>query len=128
MGTEDFTNKAWPVENATSCNIPKHPAVEPIDQAAAEELCVGIGKKEDRANCAFDVALTGEPNFAKTYTEGQELVKRAKETEGEPGGEASRTLRSDAATRTPDKSTARPRAYPVHDRTTARPGGLAAPR
>jgi hypothetical protein len=29
MGTEDFTNRAWPVEDATNCNIPDRPPVKP---------------------------------------------------------------------------------------------------
>ena len=81
MGTEDFTNKDWPVENATSCNIQNHAPVQPIEKEVAEELCVGIANKADRANCVFDVVLTGEANFAKTYLDGQTLEQRATGTE-----------------------------------------------
>lgn len=81
MGTDDFTNKAWPAENATSCEIPEQPPVEPIEEEVAEKLCVDIVDKNDRANCVFDVVLTGEPNFAKTYLQSQTLVQRATQTE-----------------------------------------------
>ncbi|HEX7150328.1 MAG TPA: Ig-like domain repeat protein [Thermoanaerobaculia bacterium] len=81
MGTEHFTNKAWPVENATSCTLPERPLVKPIDRAVAEQMCGQIVNRDDRANCAFDVALTGEANFAKTYTDSQTLVQRATQTE-----------------------------------------------
>lgn len=40
-----------------------------------------IVNKDERANCAFDVARTGEPNFAKTYLQSQTLVQRATQTE-----------------------------------------------
>jgi hypothetical protein len=90
MGTEDFTNRNWPVENATNCSIPNRPAVESIARDMAEQLCVDVANKEDRANCAFDVALTGEANFAKTYLQGQALVQRVTETEVVPEKEASR--------------------------------------
>jgi hypothetical protein len=81
MGTDDFTNKAWPAEDATSCSVPDHPPVKPIERAVAERLCVDVVNKDDQANCVFDVVLTGEPNFAKTYLLGQALVQRATETE-----------------------------------------------
>lgn len=90
MGTEDFTNKAWPVENATSCNIPDRPPVESIDKAVADQLCAQIANRNERANCAFDVALTGEPEFAKTYQQSQLLEQQATGTEVFPEREASR--------------------------------------
>jgi Bacterial Ig-like domain (group 3)/Platelet-activating factor acetylhydrolase, isoform II len=91
MGTEDFTNRAWPAENATSCNIPNAQPVQPIEKETARQLCAEIVNKDDRANCEFDVALTGEPNFAKTYLQSQTLVKRATETEVFPEKESSRS-------------------------------------
>jgi hypothetical protein len=90
MGTEDFTNKAWPVENATNCNIPNQPLVVPIEKEVAERLCADIANKAERANCAVDVALTGEPNFARTYALSEELEQRATETEVFPERTASR--------------------------------------
>lgn len=89
MSTDDFTNKAWPVENATSCTIPNRAPVEPIDKAAAEQMCAQIVNRDDRANCAFDVALTGEPNFAKTYQVSQTLVQQATQTEVFPEKQSS---------------------------------------
>ncbi|MCU1350040.1 MAG: hypothetical protein JWO56_3070 [Acidobacteria bacterium] len=90
MGTEDFTNRAWPVEDATNCTIPDRPPVRPIEKDVAEQLCVQIVNRDDRANCAFDVALTGEPNFAKTYLQSQTLVQRATQTEVYPEKSASK--------------------------------------
>jgi hypothetical protein len=90
MGTQDFTNKAWPVENATSCSIPNRPPVKPIEKETAERLCVEVANKAARANCVFDVMLTGEPNFAKTYVQSQLLEQRATGTEVFSEKEASR--------------------------------------
>ena len=90
MGTDDFTNKDWPKENATSCTIPTREDIRPIEFEMADKLCEGVLNKADRANCAFDVALTGEPGFAKTYVEGQELVQRATEPGVVPERQASR--------------------------------------
>ncbi len=81
MSTADFTNRDWPAEDATSCNITDHPPVEPIEEDVAEDLCRDIVDKAQRANCAFDVALTGEPNFANTYLYSQMLEQRATGTE-----------------------------------------------
>ncbi len=71
MTTENFTNKAWPPEGAASCNIPDRPPVTPIKRDVAQRLCRQITDKNNRENCVFDVALTGEPNFVKTYTQSQ---------------------------------------------------------
>jgi hypothetical protein len=90
MGTDDFTNRAWPAENATSCNIPNRQPVAPIEKAVAEQLCVQIVNKDDRANCAADVAVTGERNFANTYLQSQTLVQRATQTEVFPDKHSSK--------------------------------------
>lgn len=81
MGTENFTNKAWPAENAVSCSIPGRPPAPRIERTTAEKLCRGIANKNDRENCVFDVALTGEPNFAKTYRQSQLVERGATRTE-----------------------------------------------
>jgi len=80
-GPENFTNRAWPPEGAANCNIPGRPPVTPIERNAAEKLCQQVANRNDRENCAFDVALTGEPNFAKTYVQGQTLEQWATRTE-----------------------------------------------
>jgi hypothetical protein len=81
MGPDNFANKAWPAENAANCNIPGRPPVKPIERTVAERLCRPITNKNDRENCMFDVALTGEANFAKTYLQSQMLDQGATRTE-----------------------------------------------
>jgi hypothetical protein len=80
-GPDTFVNKNWPPEGAVSCNIPGRPPVIAIERAVAQRLCAQITNRNDRDNCAFDVALTGEPNFAKTYMQGQRLEQGATRTE-----------------------------------------------
>lgn len=80
-GPDTFVNKGWPPEGAASCNIPGRPPVTPIERKVAERLCGQITNRNDRENCAFDVALTGEPNFAKTYMQSQALEQGATRTE-----------------------------------------------
>ncbi|HYC60640.1 MAG TPA: Ig-like domain-containing protein [Thermoanaerobaculia bacterium] len=81
MSTENFTDKDWPRQGATSCNIPGRPPVKPIARNVAQRLCRQVTNRNDRENCAFDVALTGEPGFAKTYLQSQMLDQGATRTE-----------------------------------------------
>ncbi len=90
MATENFTNKAWPLEGAASCNIPGRPPVTPIERNVAQRLCRQIADRNDRENCAFDVALTGEPSFAKTYLQSQMLDQGATRTEIHSNKDSSR--------------------------------------
>src|SRR5262249_49976494 len=50
---------------------PNSPVVEEIDPGRAAKLCLAaLGKtprEAELANCTADVAVTGEPGFAKTY-------------------------------------------------------------
>ena len=81
MTTENFADTAWPPEGGASCNIPGRPPIRPIERNVAEKLCRQITNKNDRKNCAFDVAQTGEPSFAKTYMQSQMLDQGATRTE-----------------------------------------------
>lgn len=73
MSTQDFTDRSFPPASSDRCDIPGHPPIEPIEIRVAEELCRPVIKKNDRESCVFDVAQTGEPNFAKTYIQVQML-------------------------------------------------------
>lgn len=71
--TDTFTNKEWPAENATSCDIKGAPKVTPITIEVARRLCVGVINKNDNANCVKDVAVTGEKGFAQAFIETQKV-------------------------------------------------------
>jgi hypothetical protein len=70
----DLAAAAWP-KAAPPCTLGEKAAVEPAKQGEAEEACHGLADYERRRNCVFDVALTGEAGFAKTYLETERLER-----------------------------------------------------
>jgi hypothetical protein len=73
--TADFTIPAWPLESPP-CVIPtapSEPQATPLDLAAAQTACAAITEPQRKANCVFDVSVTGETGFAQTYTFTQQL-------------------------------------------------------
>ena len=64
--TETFTLKSWPLEKPP-CLLPNATPVRPASRTIAQLACREIRDKKTRANCEFDVRVTGEPGFAKTY-------------------------------------------------------------
>jgi len=77
--TKTFTVASWPPENPP-CVIPESPPAKPLDQKTALQLCVAIVDKNRKADCVFDVAITGEPGFAKTYLISQQIQAGATRT------------------------------------------------
>jgi hypothetical protein len=77
--TRDFTLKSWPREKPP-CELPNTEPVEPVSLRVAQTACAGIQDTNMRADCVFDVRVTGELGFAETYlhteneppTDGQE--------------------------------------------------------
>ena len=63
--TRDFTLKRWPGQ--PPCELPDTEPVEPASQRVAEEACAGVEDARLRADCVFDVRVTGELAFADTY-------------------------------------------------------------
>jgi hypothetical protein len=64
--TSDFTLLDWPLENPP-CELPDMPQVTPLDLTTAQMACASITVPNSRANCVFDVMVTGEVGFAETY-------------------------------------------------------------
>ncbi len=64
--TATFTVDSWPRQSAP-CELPAQRPVRPLDAAIAERLCRSVEDEGRRANCVFDVMVTGEEGFAKTY-------------------------------------------------------------
>jgi hypothetical protein len=65
--TATFTFTGWPGESG-DCKVPTQPPpAEPIDPRKAEEICGQVADRARHANCVFDVAVTGRPEFAKAY-------------------------------------------------------------
>lgn len=78
--TATFTNRAWPVENATTCKVPDSPPVKPIDRELAAELCQKVTDKHHNNDCVVDVAVTGERGFAEAFLETERVEKGATST------------------------------------------------
>lgn len=65
--TATFTLDEWPRERPSSCAIQGEPSAPSIDVQVAETHCASIIDQNMKADCVFDVAVTGEPGFAQTY-------------------------------------------------------------
>jgi hypothetical protein len=65
--TANFTNTAWPVENAKTCTIPNVKTPPHISAEAAEEACKSIITTALHSSCVFDVQMTGITRLADTY-------------------------------------------------------------
>ncbi len=64
--TDTFTMRTWPLENPP-CVIPETKPVKPVSKLVAQRACQAVKDKSGFKNCVFDVMVTGEPGFAKTY-------------------------------------------------------------
>lgn len=66
--TATFTKPdGWPRENPRSCAIEGEPLAQPLDRETAEKHCAAIADRNMKADCIFDVSVTGHPGFAETY-------------------------------------------------------------
>lgn len=81
MSTETFTNRAWPPEDSDTCIVPDSPRVDPVDWDIAMEACREIIDEDNKNNCAFDVAATGEFGFAEAYALSQKIDLEATRTD-----------------------------------------------
>jgi hypothetical protein len=74
--TASFTTRNWPPEQGP-CALPKtQPAPpakleQPATEAVATNACSGITDEVTRKSCVFDVKVTGNLDFAKTYVAAQ---------------------------------------------------------
>jgi hypothetical protein len=71
--TATFTLADWPRFNTQSCLIEGVTAAEPTDPATAEQACNAIIDPDQRADCIFDVTVTGHTGFAESYERMQEF-------------------------------------------------------
>lgn len=66
--TSTFTLAGWPRENPQSCAIEREPSAgPPIAVAVAQKQCSAIADRNMKADCVFDVSVTGFTGFAETY-------------------------------------------------------------
>ncbi len=64
--TATFTLDDWPPENPP-CVAPGSPPAASLNEETAQNLCLAVTDKFKKANCVYDVMVTGEPAFANAY-------------------------------------------------------------
>jgi hypothetical protein len=77
--TDTFTMRNWPLENPP-CVIPETKPVKPASKLVAQQACRAVTDKNAHNNCVFDVMVTGEPGFAKTYLASQRILAGSTKT------------------------------------------------
>jgi hypothetical protein len=65
--TATFTVADWPRFNTRSCLIQGQTSAEPTTPQIAAQACSGITDPAQKADCTFDVTVTGNTGFAQTY-------------------------------------------------------------
>lgn len=65
--TATFTDADWPRFNSRSCQIEGQTPAQPTTPQIAAQACSGITDPAQKADCTFDVAVTGNTDFAQTY-------------------------------------------------------------
>jgi hypothetical protein len=71
--TDTFTMKDWPPEQPP-CVVRGEKPVEPASEAVAERACRRVVAPNRRADCVFDVRVTGNLGFATTYLTTQRIL------------------------------------------------------
>jgi len=82
--TKDFTIPEWPPEPGKPCVVPEETRpvpVEPIPLDEATEICKTIKDEDLEAECAFDVAATGEFGFVEAYKLTEQLETETTRTD-----------------------------------------------
>jgi hypothetical protein len=72
--TDTFTLRSWPSQQ-TPCTVPASPTAQPATRAVAENACRLVKGNDRRADCIFDVMVTGFTGFANTYAAEEKVVE-----------------------------------------------------
>ena len=70
--TNTFTFKEWPKENGPYV-IGNGPVAKPLARNIATQLCRGVVGKNEKADCEFDVMVTGNRGIAKSHLLSQQI-------------------------------------------------------
>jgi V8-like Glu-specific endopeptidase len=70
--TETFTMRSWPKEQPP-CVLPERKPAKPATEEVAVAACRPVTDEGVRKICVFDVMVTGNVGFAKTYIAGQKI-------------------------------------------------------
>ncbi|MFO1418204.1 MAG: hypothetical protein U1E83_05990 [Methylotetracoccus sp.] len=69
--TATFTLEEWPRNHPQSCAIEGQDSVQGTTDEAAAAACAAVTDAGHRADCKFDVAITGNTDFGKLYVASQ---------------------------------------------------------
>jgi Bacterial Ig-like domain (group 3) len=72
--TATFATSGWPLENPPCVLLQTRP-VEPVSIDIAREACRQISNSNMKADCIFDVSVTGHRGFAQTYAASQRILR-----------------------------------------------------
>ncbi len=70
--TATFTVKTWPPENPP-CVLPQTTPLKPATLDVAQRVCRGVVGKNRKRDCVFDVHVTGNAGFARTYLQTEKI-------------------------------------------------------
>lgn len=65
--TATFTLDEWPRNSPQSCDIAGQTSVQPATEAVAQAACAAVNDPVQKADCVFDVMVTGHQGFGKSY-------------------------------------------------------------
>ncbi|MBN8738015.1 MAG: hypothetical protein J0H86_00735 [Xanthomonadaceae bacterium] len=65
--TATFTLDEWPRNSPPSCDLPGQISVQSATEAVAQNACAAVEDPVRKADCVFDVMVTGNEGFGKSY-------------------------------------------------------------
>jgi hypothetical protein len=65
--TATFTRKEWPRNHPESCGIEGQTSAQAATEEVAQQACANVVDATKRADCVFDVGVTGNAGFGKSY-------------------------------------------------------------
>jgi hypothetical protein len=74
--TASFTVDEWPRDNAQSCAIQGRTAAQGVPVAQAQQACSAVADAVRKADCIFDVSVTGHTGFADSYVAMEKIRPR----------------------------------------------------
>lgn len=67
QNTATFKLDEWPRNHPQTCGIQGQTSVQGTTSTAAAQACSGVTNAAQKADCQFDVAITGNTGFGKSY-------------------------------------------------------------
>ncbi|HET7545369.1 MAG TPA: hypothetical protein VFK05_36130 [Polyangiaceae bacterium] len=67
VDTATFTRDEWPRNHPQSCAIEGQTSAQAATEEVAQQACAGVVNARQKADCVFDVMVTGNAGFGKSY-------------------------------------------------------------